>query len=298
MLRPRSRPMTATGLVLVAVGLAACQEGEAGPALARPDVAGLGAGLHRLELAGFDATVSVPESCAAGGGGPACGLIVEAHGASMSADKMDSETNMRQLGAQAPAHGAATPYVVVHPEAHGPGAQWQQGDERGVLALADCLIADLGLDGTRRHMAGYSLGGYMVAGTYCQAAGAYTSFAAMAGGVDVIQQCMDDTDTPTRLLYIHGRGDRMVPFAAVKAFIAEVAGDAQAAAILAQGQGRARFGALDVDIRLHDGDRPGLVGGHCLPGGSGFAGCTEGADFDVGETLLDFFIAAEADAAG
>jgi len=170
---------------------------------------------HRaVECDGLVFDVEVPEACAVG----PCGLIVDVHGGTMSAEMQDANTNMRALGHE---HG----FVVVQPNAKPapPLASYTVEDDDRVLAFVRRMIAAWPIDEHRVHLTGFSQGGYMSWRFVCMhpEVDLFASIApaAAAWGADCVDNflivatgCLLDAQSrEVDILYMHGADDGMVP---------------------------------------------------------------------------------------
>ncbi len=235
---------------------------------------------------GVEAEVEVPASCVDGG----CGLVLDVHGYTMSADQLDQHTRMRTLA-------TARGYVVIQPSAPGTVPSWGTGEHDDVVwGLLEAVVDVFDIDPDRVHMTGFSQGGMMTYRQLCAHADRLASVAPVAGG-----GCFG-ADTPSvevPILYIHGHEDSIVSWSAVAV--------PQRDAVLAAWD----FGApqvIDSDTEFtatrwttasgtrfelweHDFDTGDLfIAGHCLPGpdDNGTYRC-ESSQFDQALIVLDFF---------
>lgn len=215
-------------------------------------------------------TVTVPAYCSS----HPCGMIVDVHGGTMNADKQDQETNMRFLGKHAPEHGAPSPYIVLQPELQRNDFRWSREDLQQILNYINKLTNRYDIIAHDRHFGGFSQGGVMAAWLLCDGNRFFTSYSAIAGGAEELQQCLDDkVSLSAPLLYIHGREDRVMPFVHAQSLSETVEAD--------QGLGWA------VEFYFHE-LRGGPAGAHCVPGGQGRFGCGEQS---AGKQILEFYIA-------
>src|SRR5690349_7676200 len=111
-------------------------------------------------------TLMVAESCMQGG----CGLVVDIHGFTMSADQQDANTNMRAKGPSPLVAlyqfclGSAAGYVVLQPAARGqpPATSWRfEEDPPNVLAVVQELISTYAINPKKVHVQGLSEGCHM-----------------------------------------------------------------------------------------------------------------------------------------
>lgn len=235
---------------------------------------------------GVRADVEASAACVDGG----CGLILDVHGYTMSADVQDEHTRMRAL---APARG----YVVVQPSAPGAPSSWGLGERDGVVwDLVLATIDAFAIDPDRVHVTGFSQGGMMSFRLACAHADRIASIAPVAGG-GCFAGAAPSRELP--ILYLHGHLDTIVPWATVAV--------PQRAAILAAWDfGEAEpiaAGARHAATRWttasgtvfemweHDYATGDLVlAGHCLTGPDDDRRFRcDGTDFDQTALILDFF---------
>lgn len=162
------------------------------------------AGTHTFTCAGVRYDVTVPAACTSKG---ACGLVLDVHGATMTAKMEDANTQMRALGQK---YG----YVVVQPTAPGsaPTTSWTPGaDDVKVHDVLVEAIAVLGVDPKRVHMTGFSQGGMMTSRFLCRWAELFASVAPAAGtGCTFVGADAPSKEVP--VLYLHGTADVLVAF--------------------------------------------------------------------------------------
>ncbi len=147
--------------------------------------------------------VEVPPACVAGG----CGLVLDVHGMTMSAEMEDANSGMRALGVK---HG----FVVVQPNANPapPQSSWKpESDDAKVHTFLLAALDAYAIDRDRVHMMGFSQGGMMSSRFLCTHAELFASMAPMAGtGCTFF-----GTNTPSRevhVLYVHGKTDAVVAY--------------------------------------------------------------------------------------
>ena len=258
------------------------------------------AGTHSYTCASVKYDVVIPAACAAGG----CGLILDVHGATMSAKMEDNNTAMRALGDK---YG----YVVIQPTAPGspPTTSWTPGaDDDKVYAVLVEAIAVLGIDKKRVHMTGFSQGGMMTSRFLCKHADLFGSVAPAAG-----TGCtFTGSDTPSvevPVLYLHGTADILVAYsagtkqrdAAIAAW--KMTGPVTVASDAKYSHQRWTSPKGTVfEFFSHDYKASSIaIQGHCYPGSKdekggepgqlfGFA-CTPPNAFVWGEAAMAFFIA-------
>ncbi len=277
-----------------------------GPSPAPNDcVTSVEAGHHLFSCFGFDFDVEIPPQCTGGG----CGLVVDVHGFTMSAQMQDDNTDMRALGKQ---YG----YVVVQPTAKGLPPAWSNtgGDDDDVWEFVQRAIEALAIDEKRLHFTGFSQGGFMTWRFLCEHADALASVAPAAGcswsGATACAFSAGQMPSqPIPVLYMHGRKDGIVSWAC-----AELQHEAvvdgwdlkQTQVISKDGDHEwTRFegpnGAV-YELVAHDYlAKSLLITGHCYPGSGdqnggapgqivGF-GCQPPNAFTWGEIAMEFFMA-------
>ena len=156
--------------------------------------------------------VEVPAPCMAGG----CGVILDVHGLTMSAQMQDANDELR-------ARGGAAGFVVIQPNANPapPQASWADTDDPNVYDFLTRAIAVYRIDPTRVHMTGFSQGGFMTWRFLCDHADLFASMApaSAASNCTVVPQTACSFTTgqmPSRqlpVLYMHGtKDDDYVPY--------------------------------------------------------------------------------------
>ncbi len=291
-------------------GVAADAGGDAGPdadAQAPPKcVVPSTKGHHAVKCLGFVFDLHIPASCPAQG----CGLVVDVHGLTMSAEMQDANTGMRALGDQ---HG----YVVIQPNANPapPAASWQpSGDDAAVLTFTKDAIAVLKIDSKRVHFTGFSQGGMMSWRMICQHAQLFASVApAAAGALPGANGCaFTGAQMPSQqlpVLFMHGKKDVLQAFGFATAQVDSVvkAWSLKKSSVVAQDAHHLwqRYvspqGTVFEFIEHDYAAKSALLGGHCYPGsldqkggksGQLFAfGCVDQAAFAWGQAAMAFFIA-------
>jgi polyhydroxybutyrate depolymerase len=263
----------------------------------------LAAGHHVVSCAGgIDYDVELPAACVGGG----CGLVVDLHGYTMTADTQDESTQMRALGQQ---HG----YVVVQPTAPSDAfgqPSWDQPSHTPlVAAFVQDLVAALSVDPARVHAMGFSQGGGMTLRLLCDHAHLFASVAPIAA----LQGCpFAGPGTPSEevdVLMVHGRADAVVNFYTV----ALPQRDAALAAwpfgppeVLTQAPmltatrwtttGGTRLELWEHDYTTLDQAFFVTLYGHCVPGGQDLDGepagysCEDQGTFVFGELAMQFFL--------
>jgi polyhydroxybutyrate depolymerase len=141
------------------------------------------------------------------------GLVINLHGAGMTGGAQAAMTN---YNAVADRHG----FVVAYPE--GIDLSWADGrggsvpDRQGVddvgflVALADRLTQDFGIDRGRVFATGMSAGAFMANRLACSRADVFSAVAAVAGTLGSAFPC--SPSQPVSVLNIHGTADNVVPF--------------------------------------------------------------------------------------
>lgn len=138
-------------------------------------------------------TVSIPPGCESGG----CGLILDNHGATMSAAQQNAGTKLRQFGWHATDRGAQAAYIVVQPNLTDLFDTQNPFDIASVVGGAytnelsniaffiEHLAAVYQVDNDRMHMYGFSRGASTVSAIYCDVAlrQLFASYAVGGGGI-------------------------------------------------------------------------------------------------------------------
>jgi poly(3-hydroxybutyrate) depolymerase len=125
-------------------------------------------GVHEFPCDTTTDVVVIPEQCTK----TACGVIVDVHGGSMSADMEDKNTNLRALGKQ---YG----YIVIQPNAlpnplllnerlFVADTPTTPGDDTRVMDILTQVVRVFHADTNRLHMTGFSEGGFMTWRWFCQ----------------------------------------------------------------------------------------------------------------------------------
>ena len=257
------------------------------------------AGERDVDCDGITYHLTVPDACVAGG----CGLVLDVHGATMSATMEDANTGMRALGKK---HG----YVVVQPNANPkpPLASWTPGtDDLKVHAFLLEALAAHQTDPKRVHMMGFSQGGMMTFRFLCAYSELFASMAPGAGTGCSFTPGMPKVEVP--IFYLHGTKDVLVSFSAAgvpQIDAAVSAWNMSGPTVLSMDatSSRRRWTSPKgtvVEFFQHDYDtgNPAL-GGHCYPG-SGDPGTASGQLFSFackppnaivwGDEAMKFFLA-------
>jgi poly(3-hydroxybutyrate) depolymerase len=268
-------------------------------------------GEHSFVCKDLEFITSVPESCLE----TQCGLIIDVHGGTMSAEIEDKNTTMRALGRD---HG----YVVIQPNAN-LGLFDAANDDPIVFEFANTVIDVFHLDHDRVHMMGFSQGGYMTWRFIC----AHTDWlasaapAAAAGEANISAEVgctFTGNDKPTGeldVMYMHGHHDALVDYANAEVLRDAVIKtyDADDGEVVASGDGfmRTRYTSPEgtqFEFIEHDYASESAVGvpplgvaiqGHCFPGSTDLEvtipdqlmpfGCQPPTGFTWSEEALKFF---------
>ncbi|AEV76751.1 poly(3-hydroxybutyrate) depolymerase [Mycolicibacterium rhodesiae NBB3] len=141
------------------------------------------------------------------------GLVINLHGAGMTGGAQAAMTNYNAVADQ---HG----FVVAYPE--GIDLSWADGrgaavpDRQGVddvgflVAIADRLTKDFGIDPGRVFATGMSAGAFMANRLACSRADVFSAVATVAGTLGSAFPC--NPSQPVSVLSIHGTADNVVPF--------------------------------------------------------------------------------------
>ncbi len=263
------------------------------------------AGHHKVSCDGaIDYDVEIPEACTQG----ACGLIVDLHGYTMTADQEDKNTGMRARGQQ-------NGYVIVQPTAPKDAFQYPSWDQAThiplVYAFLHDLAASLPIDPKRVHAMGFSQGGGMTFRLSCTHA---NFFASVAPGAALYPGCeFSGSNKPSEevdILQMHGHQDGILSFnaQAVPARDAVLNGGWTfgAPAVFANDAKHkaTRWTTTNgtvFELWEHDYQSANLallvpIKGHCVPGGGDFmntpAGysCDDQNTFVFGQIAMQFFI--------
>lgn len=271
------------------------------------------AGEHVFNCEDLVHVVSVPAPCLE----HACGLVLDIHGGTMSANMEDNNTGARKFGAE-------RDFIVLQPNAV--GGVWRPNlDDPKVFAFAQSVVQAFHVNEKRIHAMGFSQGGYMSWRFVCAHSDwlASAAPAAAAGPVALIMEVgctFSGTDKPAQeipLLYMHGTKDALVNFqngvALRDAVRTEWGMDAEEDLASSAAHRWVRYtnerGNLFEFIQ-HDYSTDSAVGipplgvaivGHCYPGSGDLAAsepfqlmafaCKDDAAFTWGEAALDFFVA-------
>jgi hypothetical protein len=249
-------------------------------------VASLAPGLSAVPCQGVIYDLGIPEECFA----RPCGLIVDFHPSGLTGEQTDDYTNLKALG-------NAAGYVVVQPNSS--GGPIAAGRDRAFL---DALISALGIDASRVHVGGASLGGFQTWHFICDHADLIASAAPHASGTGNIpgESCdFDENRSPSEqvdILMLHGRNDSIVTFARGIAQLELVTGAwamtvSEVLADEPEYQWTRWTNEQGTVVEFVEFDWVTPAGsGHCYPGGVGSGGCGAGTPIHYGEAALDFYI--------
>lgn len=251
------------------------------------------AGDHRFECGHLTFEVSVPPRCLR----ESCGLIVDVHGRTMSAQMQEANTGLRALGLE-------RGYVVIQPNATPapPLSSWDGPvDDATVVDFVEQSIEAFGVDLDRVHLTGFSQGGSMTWRLLADYGELWASAApAAACGIGLPSEVVP-------LLYMHGTLDALTPYACAEPYVEALRAHyrlAGEAVVVDSGEDHVRLrygdeGPALIELLSHDYDNGNaILGGHCYPGSDDpgrargqlftFACGTDEA-FGWGETVIDFF---------
>ncbi len=233
--------------------------------------------------------VEVSADCAAGDG--SCGLILDLHGFTMTADELDRHTRMRAL---APALG----YIVVQPTAPGVPSSWAGGGhDDAVWEFVRATAARFDVDADRVHVMGFSQGGEMTLRLLCDHSGEIASVAPAAGSA-----CFDGgaPEVERSILYTHGTADFLINYEATAEPLRDAVVEAWTLTdhqVTAQVDGYtaerwANGGGTVFELWSHDFETEAFyLVGHCLPGpiSTDTYRCRDEGQFDHSLEVLRFF---------
>ena len=265
-------------------------------------------GHHAFSCGGMTFNTEVPPECVT----KSCGLVIDVHGGTMSANQEDNNTGMRELGRQ-------FGYHVVQPNAL--GGMYQEGvDDQRIFDFLLQMIEAFHVDEKRIHITGFSQGGFMTWRFICNHAGLLASAAPGAAGVGGAfegNSCaftgpqMPSEQIP--ILHLQGTKDAMVLYdrgAAQRDAV--IAGWGLGNGQLIAGDGtfaRTRYTngtGVPYEFLQHDYSTDAAflgmaLGGHCYPGSLDHVpvepgqlmgyGCKGQNSFHWGYEVMQFFIA-------
>ncbi len=278
------------------------------------------AGARTYSCAGLTVAATIPDlptSCPPSG----CGLIVELHGDTGTGPLIDAHLDLRQ-------RAAAAGYIVLAPTGPAigtisgtfyPGSTWGPSQDAAIMTIVKAFADVFHVDPKRRHVTGFSRGGFSAWRLVCSESGYFAS-AAIGGagnGATLLTSpaaeptCFENGRQPARamdLLLLMGRTDRFYPkIVAVRDAALASYGIPSTAAFdvvnkAAYVQRRTnKLGAPVVEWFDHayatdPAGNEASTAGHCIPGSKLAANapqyaiaCKPTTDFDWGAAVLDFF---------
>lgn len=271
---------------------------DAGP-MAEGCITTVSAGHHVFACGPITYDVEVSAPCALGG----CGLVLDVHGATMTATSEDLNTNLRALG-------SAAGYVVVQPTA--PGSWWTPATHDAMVFDFLTLAARaFRVDPDRIHFTGFSQGGFMTWRMLCEHADVFASVAPGAACGALFPHCpFTATERPSReipVLYLHGVNDPIVAGCRTAMRDSVVAGWSMALDTFVSMDAdhtwtryRSPTGNVFEYIEHDYRARSTILSGHCFPGspdvgtstfGTSNYGCEDTAAFAWGQAVIEFFVA-------
>ena len=281
-------------------------------------VSAVSSGHHSFSCDSITYEVEIPAACTTGG----CGVVVDVHGATMTADAENKSTGLKTSA-------AAAGYVVVQPTAPFVGLihSWTPStDDPKVWTFLQQLRTALLIDSKRIHFTGFSQGGAMTYRMLCAHADVLASVAPVAaadgqtlGTVTppfVLDCAFSGSAMPSQqlpVLQMHGTADALVPFskgtqqrdAAVTAWSLGSPTTVTTNAKFVHTRYTSASGTV-VEFLQHDYVAPAnlvyYLGGHCLPGGQDlptgsfptttmYFSCSEPTGFSWGQMVMQFFVA-------
>ncbi|MBX7083946.1 MAG: hypothetical protein K1X88_32360 [Nannocystaceae bacterium] len=287
-------------------GAGSSDDGTSGGVTPTPDdcITDVSAGHHVFECDGITYDVEVPQACLAA----PCGMVVDVHGLTMSAQMQDANTNMRALGQR-------FGYIVVQPNANPapPAASWNPAvDDDKIFDFMQRVAAAWDVDADRWHFTGFSQGGYMSWRFACAHADVLASVApgAACGQDAVYPDCQFTAERapsePLDIIYLHGTQDALVGIACAQPRIdAVVEHFGLGAAESVESDDTHRWvrhssDAMVLEYVEHDYEAASsIIRGHCYPGSSDPGGapgqlfsfaCEGTSAFVWGEVVMQFFI--------
>ncbi len=275
-------------------------------------VTDVSAGHHSFGCEGLTYEVEVSAACALGG----CGVVLDVHGATMSAASQNKSTKLRSL---APPLG----YVVVQPSAASllGVVSWTPSlDDPKVWAFLTALREAMVINPKKVHVTGFSQGGAMTFRFLCAHADELASVAPVAAGdgqsLPLALDCsFSGAGAPSQqvpVLHMHGTLDTLVNVTkGQQQRDAAIAGwGLGSPTVLSTSAGftRTRYASAtgtvyeylehsySVEFQF------AVLGGHCLPGGDDliangdlgqtmFFSCAAPVAFTWGEQVMAFFVA-------
>lgn len=265
-------------------------------------------GEHDFMCDGLAATVTVPEVCVT----QACGVILDIHGASMTAQQEDNNTNMRALGLE---HG----YIIVQPTTD--GFSWSAGHEARIMTGLYDVMDAFKADADRIHVMGFSAGGgvtWVILCAYPEVFASAVPAAATGQYFGAAPVCFGSAPPATELdiLYMNGETDPFESMDYVGQLVGKIVtdwgfadpemveGDATYSRVRRTNSNGTKF---ELVTHSYESDEvifvPPLVNqainGHCYPGSSDHTasepgqvtgyGCKGATSFHFGEMAMGFF---------
>ncbi len=260
-------------------------------------------GEHEFTCDGLGATVTVPEICVS----QACGVILDVHGATMTAQQEDNNTNMRAIGLE-------RGYIIVQPTTD--SFSWMAGHETRIMTGLYDVMDAFQADTDRIHVMGFSAGGGVTFVLLCAYSEVFASAApAAATGqyFGAAPNCFGSTPPANELdiLYMNGETD---PFESM-----EHVGQLEAKIVADWGFGqpemvegdatysrtrRTNANGTKFELLTHTYESDELIilqpiNGHCYPGSTDHTasepgqvtgyGCKGTTSFHFGEMAMAFF---------
>jgi len=237
------------------------------------------AGLSHYACNNVMYTLMASDACMQGG----CGLVVDMHGFSMSADQEDLNTDMR-------ARGSANGYVVLQPASRGqpPATGWHfNEDPPNVLAVTQELIRTFAINPKKVHVQGVSEGCQMTWMMFCLN---QTMWATLGPMIEDASACFTTVEqarklTPRPVIWMDGIHDALHDFSGTQQSvkILQEAWKLEAPSVVANGTHFTHLryqgdGDLVQEFIYHDhfaipfGPLP--VWGHCIFGSKDLPGTT------------------------
>ncbi len=267
-------------------------------------VTSVDAGLHEFTCDGLATTVAVPDACTQA----PCGVILDVHGASMSAAQQDANTNMRALGQQ---YG----FIVVQPTTD--SFSWMAGHEVRIMnGLFDVNDA-FAVDESRVHVTGFSAGGgvtWVILCAYPEVFASAAPAAATGQYFGAAPVCFGSNPPSPELdiLYINGELDPFEPMHYVDQLVGKIVADwAMDPGVTIDGDGtfervqhtNANGTTFELLTHQYETDQSVIgiaLAGHCYPGSTDHApslpgqlagyGCKGSHALHYGETVVQFFV--------
>ncbi len=267
-------------------------------------VTSVDAGEHEFSCDGLTTTVVVAPECTRA----PCGVILDIHGASMSAQQQDNNTNMRALGGQ---HG----FIVVQPTTD--LFSWSAGHDARIMTGLFDVIDAFDADESRVHVTGFSAGGgatWVILCNYPEVFASAAPAAATGQYFGSAPVCFGSSPPSPEMdiLYINGELDPFEPMMYVDQLVAKIIADwSMGPAMAVEGDGsyerlqhiNANGTKFELLTHTYETDQSVIgisLAGHCYPGSSDHApslpgqlagyGCKGQNGFHYGERVIEFFI--------